>query len=434
MVASGGVGRLAALVMACCTAVALAGCSTSTPPGTARTSAEDPPPPGVNLARLADIADDFPADYLVNAGTVHQEQAEYIDLVGTTISSGMPLSVDPPQCRALLEPVRGTVGADYIRVRGDGPGPDEQTIVVSANDRVSVPAEIPATGCERMTFQVEGAIPDGAAERLPGPEITGATTFATRIDYGPGASPVYYYMAILDGGVYVQVDARVDTGLDARNVLPDLLVEAVAAVRQPKSALPPTPGVSNGGDLAHLSSLVDQFPPGFTAVPFQQRITSQGAVDSVGAVVPAGGRLTVDPPRCKVLLKPVEGRAGAQSIATSASGAGEQRIGLGADDHVTVPTPIPATGCERMSYRVDGDTRDRPAVAVERVAAPQIHDATTVALKSTAKGYSYCDYSYLAVLDEGVLVHVNARLRPDVQADPMLSALLGKAVAAVRAE
>jgi hypothetical protein len=217
--------RQTAVLLVLYTTVALAGCSPTQ--STESTSASD----DIDLARLAALEHDFPPDFIAHAGQVQQLEAQYVDQVGTTVSYGKSFTVDPPQCRALLKPVDGQVGADYVGVRGDGPGPDEPTILVGANDQVTVPAEIPATGCDRMAFDVDSAIPDGTAERIPAPHIPGATTIAFKVQYDPAVPPEYYYIAILDSHVYVHVDARVAPSFQAQPFLPDLLVKAVTTIR-----------------------------------------------------------------------------------------------------------------------------------------------------------------------------------------------------------
>ena len=199
--------------------VALAGCSR--PHSTSSSSSGH-----TDLAGLVALEHDFPPGFSVHAGEVQQAQAQVVDQVGTTVSYGKSFSVDPPQCRALLKPVDGTVGANFIGLRGDGP--DEQTIYVGADDQVTVPARIPATGCERITFDVDSALPDGTASRIAAPKIAGVTTAAFKVHYTP---PEYYYIAILDNHTYVHVDARVSTTFPAQPFIPDLLVKAVAAIR-----------------------------------------------------------------------------------------------------------------------------------------------------------------------------------------------------------
>jgi hypothetical protein len=217
--------RLTAALLVLGVAVAMTGCSSARP--TDQGSGSD----RVDLAKLATLAHDFPKGFTTHGFELRQEEPQYVDQVGTTVSYGKSFGVAPPQCHALLKPVDGKVGANVTGVRGDGPGPDEQTIFVGANDPVTVPEPIPATGCDRMTFEVDSAMPDGIAERLPAPTIPGATTIGFKVRYGAGMQPEYYYMAILDGHVYVHVDARVSANFPAQPALPDLLTRAVALIR-----------------------------------------------------------------------------------------------------------------------------------------------------------------------------------------------------------
>jgi uncharacterized protein DUF5642 len=151
--------------------------------------------------------------------------------VGTVASYGKPFTVDPAQCRPLLKPVDGQVGADSLHLRGDERG--GWAISLGAVNPVTVPAEIPTTGCERFTYAVdrdENSV-NGAVDRLIAPAVDGATTIALRYDVGGSPETEYSYAAIVDGRVYVDVQARLAPDFPAEPVLSELLVKAVAAVR-----------------------------------------------------------------------------------------------------------------------------------------------------------------------------------------------------------
>jgi hypothetical protein len=79
-----------------------------------------------------------------------------------------------------------------------------------------------------MSFHVDGAVPDGTAERLAAPNIDGAVTNGLKVIFGDGVD--YFYIAILDGRTYVEVMARVAPDFQAEPLLPDLLTKAVAAI------------------------------------------------------------------------------------------------------------------------------------------------------------------------------------------------------------
>jgi Domain of unknown function (DUF5642) len=222
--------RLAALLTVLCAAVALSGCSAAkTEPESAPTSAEAAAE--YDLARLAVMHDDFPPGFIPFPFELRKLQPTYVDQVSAAVSYGRPFTVDPPQCKSLLKPVDGQAGADSNGSRADGP--DKQSISVAADMPVSIPAEIPATGCNRMTYTVQDDRhpSNGTAERITAPSIGGATTFALKIVVDGFPQPEYFYAAILDERVFVDVNARLNPGVQADPLLSDLLVKAVAAIR-----------------------------------------------------------------------------------------------------------------------------------------------------------------------------------------------------------
>jgi hypothetical protein len=220
--------RIAALLV---TAVVLSGCSSSTtgPAKTPTSSVEESA--GYDLSRLAEVKDDFPPDFTPSPFEVAKLDPAYVDQVGAVVSYGKPFTVDPQQCRALLKPVDGRIGADTNGSRVDGP--NKQSIAVNADAPVTVPAEIPATNCDRMTFDVknDAVRTRGTAERITAPIIDGAVTEALQIQIDGYPDAEYYYAAIVDNRLYVNVAARLNPSFDAQPLLPDLLVKAVAAVR-----------------------------------------------------------------------------------------------------------------------------------------------------------------------------------------------------------
>ena len=220
--------RLLVWALAILSVVALASCSdsqsessptaaseTSTPrselaTAEAPTHAAPVAPAGIDIARLAEVGESFPPDFAPGPPDVPSKQApEYAHLVGDTVSWGRPFTVDPPQCRPLLAPVAGRAGADKMGVGAEGPG--KQLLNVSVSDPVTVPAVLPSTGCDRMSFHVEddAVLTYGTVERLPAPNIDGATTSAIKVTTEGWEYVEYYYIAILDGGVFTQAMARV---------------------------------------------------------------------------------------------------------------------------------------------------------------------------------------------------------------------------------
>ncbi|OBG19814.1 hypothetical protein A5765_01815 [Mycolicibacterium celeriflavum] len=184
-------------------------------------------------------------------------------------------------------------------------------------------------------------------------------------------------------------------------------------------------------DLSKLSQLEDDMPPGFVPYPSEVRRLQQLYVAGVGSVVSNGKPFEADPPQCHVLLKPVDGQAGAESVGIRADGTEKRTIAVGADVPVSVPAQIPTVGCERLRYTVPDDDQPRSGTA-ERIAAPDIDGATTYALELTTDGFGDPEYYYAAILDDRVYVDVQARLAPEFDAEPVLAGLLREAVSVIR--
>jgi hypothetical protein len=240
MVTLGGAHRAAVLLMVLCTTVALAGCSSSS---TTTGTATAPPPSSaavtrkVDLLRLAEIKDAFPPGYAANPLYGPQKlDAREAESAGDFVSYGEPLTVEPDPCRVLLNPIRANAGAETASVT-TATEPQDPFIAVSVYDPVSVPAAIPGSGCDRFTFVVKTAIPDGMVERLAAPSIDGASTYALKaivtVDNNPveGQFVEYFYTAILDGRTFVNLWARVPSDFTPEPALPDLLTKAVTALR-----------------------------------------------------------------------------------------------------------------------------------------------------------------------------------------------------------
>lgn len=220
--------RFASLVTVIGAIFALSSCSASGS-DTATTAPSTSPSSTVDLSRLAEVSDDFPPGFTPQPPSGPKKvTAQDAQLISETVSYGKPLTVTPPECRPLFKPVEARTGAEKMGVGAGGPQPP--SLVVSAVDPVAVPVALPTQGCDRMTFVVAGAVPDGTAERLAAPHIDGATTNGLKVFYDGGVE--YFYTAILDGRTYVEVWARVGPDFQAEPVLPDLLTKAVAAIRQ----------------------------------------------------------------------------------------------------------------------------------------------------------------------------------------------------------
>lgn len=214
------------------------------------------------------------------------------------------------------------------------------------------------------------------------------------------------------------------------------LVGCSTSETEPRSSPAQTaPASPPSYDVSRIAELQDAFPPGFIAAPGDDQPikVSPQLVGIVGTAVSYGSPFTVDPPRCRPLLKPVDARTGADTLHIRGDGPEKRSISVGAYAPVTVPTEIPSAGCDRFTYDVDEE--DYPLNgSVERLTAPVIDGAVTNAVRFDVTGYPNVEYAYTAILDGRVYVDVQARLAPEFQAEPVLTELLLKAVAAVRGQ
>ncbi|BBY26009.1 DUF5642 family protein [Mycolicibacterium sediminis] len=231
--------RSGAVVLTC--ALVMCGCATEDEPrdtgmGETRSSVvvTTPARPGLDLSRITEAMPALPSGFVrtEKQPIVPLELADrFVDRVSTVVSYGRPFVVEPATCRPLLKPVDAAVGADTIRFRGDRGR--KEMISVGATQPVTIPQPIPATGCDRMSFQVpdDGHPMSGTVDRFAPPPIEGAETIALRVLVDDSPYTEYHYAAILDGGGFVDVHTRVDPAFAAEPALSDLLVTAVDAVR-----------------------------------------------------------------------------------------------------------------------------------------------------------------------------------------------------------
>ncbi len=230
----------AVLPLAMCVGIALAGCAGSTTKGVP-TAAPHPPSAAavrkVDVLRLADIKDEFPSGTVVNPLYGPRKlDAGQAESAGDLVSYGEALTVSPDPCGALLKPVVARAGTETVSVTS-ATGPQDPFIAVSVYDPVSVPVAIPESGCDRFTFVVETASPDGRAEQLAAPQFDDAVTCALKVVFVVDSSSVevplveYFYSAILDGRTFVNLWARVPSDFSAEPALPGLLTKAVNAIR-----------------------------------------------------------------------------------------------------------------------------------------------------------------------------------------------------------
>src|SRR4051794_15352057 len=120
-----------------------------------------------------------------------------------------------------------------------------------------------------------------------------------------------------------------------RGVLVLLMVGCVVMVGcapTPTSSEPATtaPQVADGKlfDLSRLSEFNRLLPSKFVTDSAHMTVTKPEFVGSVGELVAFSGPVTVDPPLCRSILKPVGGQANASSIGMRGDGPDNQAIAL----------------------------------------------------------------------------------------------------------
>jgi hypothetical protein len=230
--------QIASLLVAFGVGVALAACGhseqksagSSSPQAQAPSSsgASAVPPAAYDISRVDNVQKDFPPGFNADphpAKTLDQHDIDSSGVIGFTKAQ-----VDPPQCRSLIVPPYAdpSVGTQAAGVRGEGD--QGQIDVVALRLPQAVPASPPPAGCDR--FSLSGS-PDaaGTAERIPAPQIDGATTIGVKLSPSDGDNPDYIFTAALNDQTSVVVMGGADTQLNPQQLLSDLLVKATSAVR-----------------------------------------------------------------------------------------------------------------------------------------------------------------------------------------------------------
>jgi hypothetical protein len=218
----------------------LAACGNSTtehPPTSAPSAQPQPPsstsasaaaPAAYDISRIDNLKDDFPPGFTVE--THPAKTLDQSDIDSSRMNEFTQAQVDPPQCRGLVIPpyTDPSVGAQAAGVRADG---DQGTVYVVAHRMPeAVPVSQPPAGCDRVSLSGSPEA-TGTAERIPAPEIAGATTTGAKLSTSKEEDPDYIFTAALDDQTSIVVIGGIDPSLNPQQFLSDLLVKAAAAVR-----------------------------------------------------------------------------------------------------------------------------------------------------------------------------------------------------------
>lgn len=223
----GAVRRKVALVAALGAGAALAGCGHSA--DVARVSPAADAAARYDISRVDAVRDDFPAGFAAQAHPAKTLGEQ--DIAGSGVVAFTDAGVDPPQCRSVVIPpyVDPTVGTQAAGVIAQG---DQGTMYVVAlqSPKPIAAGENPA-GCDRISLSGSPEA-TGTVERIPPPEIPGATTTGVKLTVSdPQEDPDYLYTAALDGQTSIVVMGSADAQLDPQHLMSDLLVKAASAVR-----------------------------------------------------------------------------------------------------------------------------------------------------------------------------------------------------------
>jgi hypothetical protein len=182
-----------------------------------------------DISRVNNVKSDVPAAFETAPGaptTLTQDDIDNARVIPFTKAA-----YDPPQCRALVIPpyVEPVVGAQAAILSAEGER--GEFFVVAMRLPHAVPASPPPAGCDHVAMSGSDES-TGTAESVPAPRIDGVTTTGVKLkpatDKTPGG---YVYTAALEDQTSVAVMGGADEALKPQQLLSDLLVKAVAAVR-----------------------------------------------------------------------------------------------------------------------------------------------------------------------------------------------------------
>jgi hypothetical protein len=182
-----------------------------------------------DISRVNNVKSDVPAAFEAAPGTTTTLTQDDID--NARVIPFTKAVYSPPQCRALVIPpyVEPVVGAQAAILSAEGE--HGEFFVVAMRLPHPVPVSPPPTGCGHvgMSGSEEST---GTAETVPAPRITGVTTTGVRLKPATDTTPGgYVFTAALGDQTSVAVMGGADDALHPQQLLSDLLVKAVAAVR-----------------------------------------------------------------------------------------------------------------------------------------------------------------------------------------------------------
>jgi Domain of unknown function (DUF5642) len=182
-----------------------------------------------DISRLSKLQNEFPPGFArVEAMPVTTlgPAADKFSFVGI----GQVVSVDPPRCRALIQPVTPPRDAQFTMVAGVGKG---AIMVAAVKSRDPLPVTTAPAGCDHAAVvRKKGRRQyDSTVKHLSGPSIDGVTTTGSMDVAAVGGTESYVFVGLLSDTVAVAVQGLLPVDPQADETLQDLLVKAVDAIR-----------------------------------------------------------------------------------------------------------------------------------------------------------------------------------------------------------
>lgn len=187
------------------------------------------PAPGIDISRIDDVRDDFPAGFTVRAGRSRTFTAG--DIARTGINTLTESTLHPAHCLPAIIPPYADISIGTVAAGVTGRGAQGGVQVTALRLPRPVPATAPPAGCDLVAITAAPAV-TGAAEAVPLPAIAGATTRGVKLSAAGQTEPDYILTAALDDQTTVVVRGNLAAALNPPQLLSNLLVKAVAAVRR----------------------------------------------------------------------------------------------------------------------------------------------------------------------------------------------------------
>ncbi len=185
----------------------------------------------LDIGQLSNLLSEFPPGF-------NNVQAVPVTTLGpladkfSNVVMGVVVNVDPPNCQSLLQPVRPPRDAKFTMVVGVG---GKGAITVGAVKSYDpLPGTVAPAGCDHavVTQKISRRRVDSTVTRLPGPKIDGIVTTGSMSVGALGGIKSYSFTGLLSDRVAVAVQGMLPGNPDAEDVMQNLLVKAVDAIRE----------------------------------------------------------------------------------------------------------------------------------------------------------------------------------------------------------